>query len=102
MTCTAKKQVYQGKNQYSSSVRKFGKSYANIGSKLERSRYALSCGLFLPSFSYITQPTKVEYVTLKKDTCDETSAKMVPDNVLLKVDIIRFFPREFYLSIFSI
>ncbi|PPQ75134.1 hypothetical protein CVT26_012095, partial [Gymnopilus dilepis] len=28
------------------------------------------------------QPTKVEYVTLKKDTCDEVSAKMVPDDVL--------------------
>ena len=57
---------------------------------------------FLQSFIYITQPTKVEYVTLKKDTCDETSAKMVPDNVLSKVDIIRFFPHEFSLSVFSI
>ena len=57
---------------------------------------------FLQSFSYITQPTKVEYVTLKKDTCDETSAKMVPDNVLSKVDIIHFFPHKFCLSIFSI
>ncbi|PPQ93995.1 hypothetical protein CVT25_009843 [Psilocybe cyanescens] len=28
------------------------------------------------------QPTKVEYVTLKKDSCDEVSTKMVPDDVL--------------------
>ncbi|KAF9485316.1 hypothetical protein BDN70DRAFT_848082 [Pholiota conissans] len=28
------------------------------------------------------QPTKVEYVTLKKDSCDEISAKMVPDNII--------------------
>ncbi|KDR83700.1 hypothetical protein GALMADRAFT_236040 [Galerina marginata CBS 339.88] len=28
------------------------------------------------------QPTKVEYVTLKKDSCDEVGAKMVPDDVL--------------------
>ena len=102
MTCTVKKRVYQGKNQYSSSVRKFGKSYANIGSKPERRRYALSCGFFLQSFNYIMQPTKVEYVTLKKDTCDETSAKMVPDNVLSKVDIIGFFSHDFCLSFFSI
>ena len=46
MTCTAKKRVYQGKNQFSSSVRKFGKFYANIGTKRERRRYALRCGLF--------------------------------------------------------
>ncbi|KAH9482694.1 Transcription-associated protein 1 [Psilocybe cubensis] len=28
------------------------------------------------------QPSKVEYVTLKKDSCDEVSSKMVPDDVL--------------------
>jgi len=28
------------------------------------------------------QPTKVEYVTLKKDMCDEVSSKMVPGDVL--------------------
>ncbi|KAF8974524.1 hypothetical protein BDZ97DRAFT_2053099 [Flammula alnicola] len=28
------------------------------------------------------QPTKVEYVTLKKESCDEISAKMVPDDIL--------------------
>ncbi|KAF8165306.1 hypothetical protein B0H34DRAFT_232712 [Crassisporium funariophilum] len=30
------------------------------------------------------QPSKAEYVTLKKDTCDEISTKMVPDDVLSK------------------
>ena len=58
--------------------------------------------IYKQSVNCIMQPTKVEYVTLKKDTCDETSAKMVPDNVLSKVDIIRFFFHEFCLSVFSI
>ena len=52
MICTAKKQVYQGKNQRFSSVRKFGKFYANTGSKLEKSRYAPKSSFFLLSFSY--------------------------------------------------
>nr|GAT59465.1 predicted protein [Mycena chlorophos] len=31
-----------------------------------------------------TQPSKVEYLTVKKDICDEISVKMVPDDVLTK------------------
>ncbi|KAJ7068316.1 hypothetical protein C8F01DRAFT_1364679 [Mycena amicta] len=31
-----------------------------------------------------TQPGKIEYLTLKKDICDEVSVKMVPDDVLTK------------------
>jgi len=28
------------------------------------------------------QPSKVEYITLKKDACDEVSLKMIPEDVL--------------------
>lgn len=31
------------------------------------------------------QPSKVEYITAKKDACDEVGLKMVPDDVLTRV-----------------
>jgi transformation/transcription domain-associated protein len=69
-------------------IRKVLREYRQqTGKKQVRSRLQPS---FLRPFSFIIQPTKVEYVTLKKDTCDEISIKMVPDNVLSKVDMISF------------
>ena len=62
-------------------VRKVLRDYRQQSSKkqVRKSDY-----LFLLPLN-LFQPTKVEYVTLKKDTCDEVSAKMVPDDVLSNV-----------------
>lgn len=57
----------------------------NIGNSLQRSRYdLLFIDLTWVTF-FVIQPSKVEYITLKKDACEEVSLKMVPDNVLANV-----------------
>ena len=42
-------------------------------------------GLSSPYMLNAFQPSKVEYITAKKDACDEVGLKMVPDDVLTNV-----------------